>query len=482
MPNQPHDGEQQNNRQQPGTGPRYQQGPHYQQGRGPYWQQGTPYRGNGYGQNPYRPNAWRPSQNPASFGNSLRREFTRDGHFNFPWWAILMGFVVWFPLGFIFLVINQVMRQSQNQPNRNRTTWQNQAQARYQAPPRTQQQAQQGASAYDNPAQQQSAAQPVQYSTAEKSKADILFVAGIVLMVIGGLGGVAELFDSFWILTEAHDILWFFEEMWPLAMFFLGGLGLCYGAQRMRTSWMKRRKIANIVGNADHMYVEDIAASLGCSEEECRQHLENCILKGVFGPAAYIDMHSRALIVRGVPPEPRQKPQPQEKPDATDKDSNEDRQPNGNEKYENILRELRRVNDAIPDEEMSDKISRLEAVSAKIFAQIRENPEKLPQMRKFMDYYLPTSLKLLDTYAELEAQGIEGTNIRESKRRIEQSMDTLVVAFENQLDKLFQDDALDVSADIDVMEQMLSADGLTGNSDPFGLGVQPPQAPQPPKL
>ena len=125
---------------------------------------------------------------------------------------------------------------------------------------------------------------------------------------------------------------------------------------------------------------------------------------------------------------------------------------------------------------MSDKISRQEAVSAKIFAQIRENPEKLPQMRKFMDYYLPTSLKLLDTYAELEAQGIEGTNIRESKRRIEQSMDTLVVAFENQLDKMFQDDALDVSADIDVMEKMLSADGLTGDSDPFGLrenGIKP---------
>ena len=107
---------------------------------------------------------------------------------------------------------------------------------------------------------------------------------------------------------------------------------------------------------------------------------------------------------------------------------------------------------------------RLEAVSAKIFAQAKQNPDKLPQMRKFMDYYLPTALKLLKTYAELDAQGVEGENIRESKQRIEQVMDTLVTAFEAQLDRLFEDDALDVSTDIDVMENMLRADGLTGNT------------------
>ena len=138
------------------------------------------------------------------------------------------------------------------------------------------------------------------------------------------------------------------------------------------------------------------------------------------------------------------------------------------DQYKKILDELRRVNDAIPDEEMSDKISRLEAVSAKIFEQAKSDPDKLPQMRKFMDYYLPTSLKLLNTYAELDNQGVEGENISESKRRIEQTMDTLVKAFENQLDRLFASDALDVSTDIDVMQNMLRADGLTDDT-PFKL-------------
>ena len=80
---------------------------------------------------------------------------------------------------------------------------------------------------------------------------------------------------------------------------------------------------------------------------------------------------------------------------------------------------------------------RLEAVTEKIFAQAKSDPDKRPQMRKFLDYYLPTVVKLLEAYAEMEAQGVEGENIRESKRRIEDAMDTLVTAFENQLDKLF---------------------------------------------
>ena len=115
------------------------------------------------------------------------------------------------------------------------------------------------------------------------------------------------------------------------------------------------------------------------------------------------------------------------------------------------VEEMKRLDENIEDEKISQAIRELERTSQAIFQQVREAPEKLPQIRKFMDYYLPTSLKLLDSYAEMEAQGIEGENISEAKRRIEDAMDTLVTAFENQLDKLFQSDALDLSTDIDVM-------------------------------
>ena len=101
-------------------------------------------------------------------------------------------------------------------------------------------------------------------------------------------------------------------------------------------------------------------------------------------------------------------------------------------------------------------------VSARIFALAKKDPDKKAQLQKFMDYYLPTALKLLNTYAQLSAQDVQGTNITEAKQSIERSMDLLITAFENQLDKLFASDALDVSTDIAALEGMLNLDGLTG--------------------
>ena len=173
-------------------------------------------------------------------------------------------------------------------------------------------------------------------------------------------------------------------------------------------------------------------------------------------------------------PKPEPKPKRKSKKETPDAGAKPAQDPGAQ-----TLERLRALHKSIPDAEMQAKIARLEAVTGKIFEQARTDPEKQPQMRKFMDYYLPTSLKLLEAYAEMEAQGIEGENISEAKRRIEDAMDTLVTAFENQLDKLFQSDALDLSTDIDVMERMLQADGLTG-SDPFGLKT--PEAPQAPTL
>ena len=109
---------------------------------------------------------------------------------------------------------------------------------------------------------------------------------------------------------------------------------------------------------------------------------------------------------------------------------------------------------------MSAKISRLEDLTAKIFKLAKEQPQKLSGMRKFMDYYLPTSLKLLTRYEKLDAQGVEGTNISDAKRQIE---DTMITAFEKQLDKLFLSESIDISADIATMQNLMRADGLMEN-------------------
>lgn len=127
------------------------------------------------------------------------------------------------------------------------------------------------------------------------------------------------------------------------------------------------------------------------------------------------------------------------------------------------LRQIREINDKIPDPELSQKISRLEDITRKIFDHILQNPKKIPQVRRFMGYYLPTTLKLLNAYHTLSEQGVDGDNICSSMNDITLMMDSVVLAFEKQLDNLFQEDALDISSDISVMETMLAQEGLSGS-------------------
>lgn len=131
------------------------------------------------------------------------------------------------------------------------------------------------------------------------------------------------------------------------------------------------------------------------------------------------------------------------------------------------LQKIHSANDAIPGEEISQKLFRLETVTAKIFDHVQNHEEKLPEIRKFMSYYLPTTLKLVEAYREFDAQPIQGSNITAVKREIESSLDTINKAFENLLDSLFEDDAFDISTDISALKTMLEQEGLTGGKDDF---------------
>ena len=126
------------------------------------------------------------------------------------------------------------------------------------------------------------------------------------------------------------------------------------------------------------------------------------------------------------------------------------------------VEEMKRLDENIEDEKISQAIRELERTSQAIFQQVREAPEKLPQIRKFMDYYLPTTLKLLNAYDRMSSVGVGGENIDGTKERVEAIMDTIVAAFDKQLDGLFGAEALDVSADITVLETMLAREGLAG--------------------
>lgn len=394
-----------------------------------------------------------------------RQEYRRgDAPFQIPIWVVILTFCfgMW-PVSIVLLVLNHLLRTGQIRSDAFRTN------QKY-APVR---------SIYAQPtAPNVQPGRPASQPRKNSARADdgkesdaginVLAIVGIAVGAIGLLATVSSLHELIFYGGAEYWHL-YVEDVVAGSLPLFAGIGMYIGSNIMRTGRRIRRKIDKIVGDADHMYIKEIADAIPCSYDKCCRRLEECIDKGLFGEDAYLDMRTRCLVVRGDAPKPQQTARPAQ-PKTPAKPRNE---------YDKTLTRLRELNDAIPDEDMSDRIARLEAVTAKIFAQAESDPEKLPQMRKFLDYYLPTSLKLLEAYAEMDAQGIEGENISESKRRIEQAMGTLVTAFENQLDKLFQSDALDLSADIDVMEKMLQADGLAGE-DPFSLKT--PRAPEAPKM
>lgn len=124
------------------------------------------------------------------------------------------------------------------------------------------------------------------------------------------------------------------------------------------------------------------------------------------------------------------------------------------------VEKIRKCNDAILGKEISDKISRMETLVDRIFDRVEQNPESVADIHRLMDYYLPTTIKLLEAYEELDAQPVGGENIQNSKKEIEATLDTLNTAFEKLLDDLFQDTAWDLSSDISVLHTMLAQEGL----------------------
>lgn len=130
---------------------------------------------------------------------------------------------------------------------------------------------------------------------------------------------------------------------------------------------------------------------------------------------------------------------------------------------ERALGEMRRLNDTIEDEVISARIDHLEDVTAKIIDTVVVKPSKLPQLRRFLNYYLPTTLKLLNAYDRMDAAGVSGSNIDGTKAKIEDIMGTICTAFDKQLDALYGEEALDISTDIAVLENLLAQEGLGDN-------------------
>ncbi len=259
--------------------------------------------------------------------------------------------------------------------------------------------------------------------------------------------------------------LWHVLSMIAVA---LGGGALVWSGFMSRKKEAKFRQCISITGQQGVVDMRKLAKTMGVKPAEADKMLTEMVDRGYYGERAYID-HERQLLVIDVEDmrdvyrredEQRAKQQADEKTQAQAKMS----------EYERYVERIRQADVDIEDEVMSEKIRRMQSLTASIFAEVEAHPEKRPQIDRFMNYYLPTTLKLLESYARIEAQGVSGENMAKAKADIERIADTLVAGYEKQLDKLYRAEAMDIAGDVGVIENMLKRDGLSDQDD-FGQTV-----------
>lgn len=298
----------------------------------------------------------------------------------------------------------------------------------------------------------------------KKSNAKWLKIVGAVLTICGLAACWSPIDMMIWLGGVES---WYIEELLQaLAIAAAGGAMLCSGISIDRSLKRYGRYLA-VVGRAEAMPLDQLSRTTGYPPRRVERDIQKMIDKGYFGASAYLNMELGYLFRSGKADDALKQQRRQE---AAEQAAAAPPPPETEEGCSGILRNIRRANDAIADEVLSAKIDRLEDITARIFRAVEEDPDKRGRIDTFLNYYLPTTQKLLDSYAEFEAAGVEGENLRQAKSRIENTMDLIVKGFEHQLDELYKADALDVDSDIRVMESMLERDTASVERD-FGIGA-----------
>lgn len=338
---------------------------------------------------------------------------------------------------------------------------------RYNRPPQTAYRPPQGRPAY---------AQPPVFVYPKPTLKTPGSVAGVLWATFGLIGaiplGMASAVLAILLLTGMGGAL-------PLAVcggLFIVTLGMALGGFGIRKRLKRFRRYLQIIGQNRYYSLDQLAAATAQSKSALCKDLRNMIRRGIFREAYFDETETTLMLDRETYAQylalQQQRRQQESQPAAPPKPEDSGARTLADEGRD-IIRKVKAANDAIPGDEISGKLSRLEIVTTQIFEYVEKHPDKQTEIRKFMNYYLPTTLKLVDAYREYDAKPVQTENIQSAKREIEDILDTINGAFENLLEELYQDDLLDISTDISALGAILAQDGLTESE----LKSAPPKAP-----
>lgn len=299
-------------------------------------------------------------------------------------------------------------------------------------------------------------------STTNCSLAGIFkIIGGGLLSAVGFAGTVSSLFLSLVGFSSSLPVM-------PL-LGLGGGVGLVVSGVQDLSFVSRFKTYRKTLGQKTHCALENLARSVRKQEKFVRRELEKMTRKGFF-LEGHLDREGSTFITSHETyryfEQSRLQLEERQRMEAAEQAKREEKKfsPQVQEvldKGDAYIAKIRSCNDAIPGQEISEKIFRMEQIVGMIFDRAEAHPEIIPDLKKMMDYYLPMTVKLLDAYADMDAQPIQGETIQSSKREIEETLDTLNLAFEKLLDSVFEDTALDISSDISVLQTLLAQEGLT---------------------
>ncbi len=312
--------------------------------------------------------------------------------------------------------------------------------------------------------------------------------SGIIFRIFGwimtGAFGALEL--AFGIAMAATGGLGYYITFMILLPFLLVGLGFLAAGYYRKGRFQRFKQYVRELQGRPFGRIRDLARAIGKSENYTIKDLRKMITDGIFPNGHLDDEETYLMVTREVFDDylradqiRRQKIEEEAKAAASVQAEAVTRQAGSaaplTEKQRQVqetvtegrryLEEIFQANEALPGEAISAKLDRLYDVTDRILYSVEQQPDKLGEIKQFMKYYLPTTLKLVNAYREFETNSIQGSNITAAKEEIELSLDTINDGFEKLLNNLFEQDALDISTDIYVLQNMLAKEGLAG--DPF---------------
>lgn len=280
----------------------------------------------------------------------------------------------------------------------------------------------------------------------------------IMFGITAGILGILSLFIGS-IASKIGTVMMIFLPAMGLSAI----MGIC--GNRLRKKIKRFRSYVKTLNGKPYANVKDLAKSVRKSEKFVRKDLKKMIDKRMF-----LEGHLDKNGVCFMATDDAYEQYLETEQNMEERKAEEARRPKTQlsedvqkviEEGNRYIEEIRRRNDAIPGVEISNKMYHLENVIRRIFQRVEKHPELINDLHKFMDYYLPTTMKLLNAYEELDKQDMQGENIKTAKSEIENTLDTINVAFENLLDSFYKETAWDVSSDISVLKTMFAQEGLT---------------------